>query len=108
MKSFIVESEKKAVIRIDSEVYSKDVIAKVVYWLSRDFTIMQGIEENDWMLTLESQNAVDWDEAKNRLSQMLADYQMREVIAAETKDIRNILFIKAFANVEELLADEKV
>ena len=60
------------------------------------------------MLSLESQHVVSWDEVKKRLSQLLTDYQMREVITAETKDIRNILFIKAFANVEELLTDEKV
>ena len=53
-------------------------------------------------------NVVNWDDAKGRLSQMLTDYQMREVIESETKDIKNILYIKAFANVEELLADEEV
>jgi His-Xaa-Ser system protein HxsD len=51
---------------------------------------------------------VNWDDVKGRLSQMLTDYQMREVITAETKDIKNILYIKAFANMEELLADEEV
>lgn len=108
MKSFNVESDNRAIVKIDSGIYSKDVVTKVVYWLSRDFTIMQGVEGKYWTLSLESQNAVAWDDIKKRLIQLLTDYQMREVIAAETKDIRNILFIKAFANVEELLADEKV
>ena len=108
MKSFEVVSDNRAIVEIDSDIYSKDVIAKVVYWLSRDFTIMQNIDGKDLMLSLESQNVVNWDEVKKRFSQMLADYQMREVIAAETRDIKNILYIKAFANVEELLADEEV
>lgn len=108
MKSFSVESNNRAIVKIDSEIYSKEVVTKVVYWLSRDFTIMQGREGENWMLSLENPNAVDWDEVKKRLSQLLIDYQMRELITAETKDIRNILYIKAFANVEELLADEKV
>lgn len=108
MKSFIVESDKKAIVRIDSTIYSKEVVAKVMYWLSRDFTIMQGLDGKDWVLTLETQNTVVWDEVKKRLSQLLTDYQMREVISAETKDIKNILYIKAFANVDELFADEKV
>jgi His-Xaa-Ser system protein HxsD len=106
MKSFSVESDNRAIVKIDSDIYSKEVIAKVVYWLSRDFTIMQGVEGKYWTLSLENPNAVDWVDVKKRLSQLLADYQMREVITAETKDIRNILFIKAFANVEELLTDE--
>lgn len=108
MKSFTVESGKRVIVRIDSDIYSKDIIAKVVYWFSRDYTIMQGLDGKDWTLTLETQNAVVWDDVKKRLSQLLTDYQMREVIAAETKDIKNILYIKAFANVDELFADEKV
>ena len=108
MKSFEVESDNRAIVKIDADIYSKEVVTKVVYWLSRDFTIMQDMDGQDWMLSLESQNVMDWDEVKTRMSQMLADYQMREVISAETKDIKNILYIKAFANVEELLADEEV
>ena len=108
MKSFTIQSDKSAIVGIDAEIYSKEVITKVVYWLSRDFTIMQSIEGKIWTLSLESHNVVNWDEVKNHLSQLLTDYQMRETITVETKDIRNILFIKAFANVEELLADENV
>lgn len=108
MKSFILESDNRAIVKIDSDIYSKEVVTKVVYWLSRHFTIMQGREGKIWTLSLENPNAVDWDAVKKLLSQLLTDYQMRELISVETKDIRNILFIKAFANVEELLADEKV
>jgi His-Xaa-Ser system protein HxsD len=108
MKSFEVVSDNRAIVKIDADIYFKGVITKVVYWLSRDFTIMQKIDGQDWMLSLESQNVVNWDDVKRRLSQLLTDYQMREVITAETKDIKNILYIKAFANVEELLADEEV
>ena len=108
MKSFTVESDNRVVIKIDPSIYSKGVVTKVAYWLSREFTIMQSVEGKDWALSLECQDAVVMDEVKKRVSQLLADYQMREAITAETKDIRNILFIKAFANVEELLADEEV
>jgi len=108
MKSFTVESDHRAIIEIDSCIYAIEVVAKVAYWLSRDFTIMQSIEGNIWTLSLESHGVVNWDDVKRRLSQLLTDYQMREVIAAETKDIKNILYIKAFANVEELLADEEL
>jgi len=108
MKSFTVESDHRAIVEIDSCIYSKEVIAKVVYWLIRDFTIMQSADGNTWTLSLESHDVVNWDDVKGRLSQLLTDYQMREVITAETKDIKNILYIKAFANVEELLSDEEV
>ena len=108
MKSFTIESDNRAIVTVDATIYSKEVVAKVVYWLSRDFTIMQSIDSNIWTLSLESHGVVSWDNVKGRLSQLLTDYQMREVIAAETKDIKNILYIKALANVEELLADEEV
>ncbi|MBR6169128.1 MAG: His-Xaa-Ser system protein HxsD [Bacteroidaceae bacterium] len=108
MKTFTVESDHRVIVEIDSGIYSKDVVAKVVYWLSRDFTIMQSLESSVWTLSLESHDMVNWDDVKERLSQLLTDYQMREVITAETKDIKNILYIKAFANVEELLSNEEV
>ena len=108
MKSFTVESDNRAIVNIDSNIYSKEVVAKASYWLSRDFTIMQHMDGNNLIISLERHNAVAWDEVKKRLSQLLTDFQMREVITTETKDIRNILYIKAFANVEELLADEEV
>ena len=107
MKSFIVDSDNRAIVKIDLGIYSKEVVTKVVYWLSRDFTIIQEREDKTMTLSLESQNVVSWDEVKKHISQMLTDYKMREVITAETKDIRNILFIKAFANVEDLLADDE-
>ncbi len=108
MRSFTVESINRTIVKVDADIYSKEVIAKVVYWLSRDFTIMQSIEGSIWTLSLESHDVVNWDDVKRRLSQLLTDYQMRKVITTETKDIKNILYIKAFANVEELLADEEV
>ena len=108
MKSFTVESGHRAIVEIDLGIYSKEIVAKVVYWLSRDFTIMQSIEDKLWTISLESNNVVNWDDVKRHISQLLTDYQMREVITAETKDIKNILYIKAFANVEELLSDEEV
>lgn len=108
MKSFTVESDHKAIVEIDSCIYSKEVVAKVVYWLSRDFTIMQSLEGDILTLSFECHGVVNWDDTRRRLSQLLTDYQMREVITAETKDIKNILYIKAFANVEELLSDEEV
>lgn len=104
--SFTVEAENRAIANIDLDVYSKEVVAKVIYWLSHDFTIMQSINGKYLTLSLETPNVVVWDEVKQHLSQLLTDYQMREIIAAETKDIKNILYIKAFANVDELLYDE--
>lgn len=108
MRYFTVESDHRAVVVIDANIYSKEVVTKVIYWLSRDFTIMQSIEGNNLTLYIESQKDVSWDDVKRRLSQLLADFQMREVITAETKDIKNILYIKAFANVDELLSDEEL
>ena len=48
MKSFSVESNNRAIVKIDSEVYSKEVVAKVAYWLSRDFTVLQSLDGKNW------------------------------------------------------------
>ena len=39
--------------------------------------------------------------------QRLNDYKLREIVIAETKDIRTILYAKAFADCEDFSLEEK-
>ena len=44
---------------------------------------------------------------KSVFLQVLNDYKLREIVREETKDINTILYLKAFANCNELLEDEQ-
>lgn len=103
MYSFIVSDSSKAKFIIDAKLYSTSVITKVLYWLSSNFTITSCIDKDDVSIEIEAtpNSVVDWNTVKRNISTMLIDYQMRELVEIETHDIRNILYIKAFSNLDQ-------
>lgn len=102
MKSFRIIDAHNAQLEIDTSLFSKSVVTKVLYWLNNNYTVMLSCDDNIIKMELECVHGHDWDKVKKDISTMLSDYQMRELIEQETRDIRNILYVKAFANVDEL------
>ncbi|MBQ0022606.1 MAG: His-Xaa-Ser system protein HxsD [Prevotellaceae bacterium] len=100
MNSFRIIGNKKAQFNIDANMFSKSVIMKVLYWLNNDFVVQTTSHESQLLVELESNNDTDWNIMKKTISTMLNDFQMREVIEKETHDIRNILYVKAFSNID--------
>lgn len=102
MKDFVIISNTKALVKVDNNVYSQNVITKVLYWLSGDFSISTSITDGETHVSLESGRAgEDWGIIKNKVSTLFIDFKMREQIEVETKDIRTILYVKAFANMDD-------
>lgn len=103
MHSFSIIDTTKAVFIIDTKLYSKSVITKVFYWLSANFTISSRSDMDNVSVEIDASHdsIVDWDVLKKNISTMLNDFQMRELIEKETHDIRNILYIKAFSNLDK-------
>lgn len=98
--------DNKLIVDIDSSIYSDSVISKVCYWLTGDYAICrENLAGSIHRLTIEPKiEVVDhfhFDGLKRKVSQSLVDYKLREIILSETKDIRNILYIKAFANNDD-------
>lgn len=108
MHNFEVQSDKKATFKIDTSIYSADVICKVSYWLSEHFLVSQEKAEQNICFIIEAKRdytTKEWESVKEYISQLCLDYQMREVVHRETKDIRTILYLKAFTNIREILED---
>jgi His-Xaa-Ser system protein HxsD len=107
MHSFIIINPTKAQFIIDEKLYSKSVITKVLYWLSSDFTISSCADKDNVSVEIEAttNSMVEWNAIKRSISTMLNDYRMRELIETETHDIRNILYIKAFSNLDQFDED---
>ena len=98
--------ENRLIIDIDDSIYSDSVISKVCYWLSGNHIVYrENLSDSVHRLTIEPKmniiNNFHFDDLKHRISQALADHKLREMILVETKDIRNILYIKAFANNDD-------
>lgn len=91
-------------ISIDRRIYSDSVISKVIYWLSGDYIIVRDIlDDNTESLSIKAVDAnVAEETLKAKLMQTFNDFKLRQIVADETRDIKTILYAKAFAEDEDL------
>ena len=93
---------------IDKSIYSDSVISKTVYWLSGDFQIIRRNDGDNEIITATPLNdGVSTDTFESRLFSSLNDFKLREIVANETRDIKTILYAKAFAE-DETLSEEDI
>lgn len=93
---------------LDRRIYSDSVISKAVYWLSGDYIIVrQMLNDETEELSIEAKNT-EFDEliVKASLMQALNDFKLRQIIADETRDVKTILYAKAFAEDEDLCEED--
>ena len=91
-------------LRIDRKIYSDSCISKVVYWLSDQYTIERRLEGDEELLFIDGE--IDEDQLRKIILEKLNDYKLRGIIDAETKDIRTILYAKAFGDFDDLTEEE--
>lgn len=91
-------------LTIDRQIYSDACISKVVYWLSAQYAIERSLNGNTETLSISRNDGQPFDgnELHAQCLQMLNDYKLRQTIDDETRDIRTILYAKAFADDENL------
>lgn len=90
---------------IDVELFSENVIFKTLYWYSGDY-IIQSRKENDQITVLlekkkDEISTTEFNRLKQKISQDLIDYKTREIIESQTRPIRQLLIIKAFATIDD-------
>lgn len=92
-------------IKVDRRIYSDAVISKAIYWHTSNFVIERIAEKDFETLVFQSKEkeliCTDKEIVLQKFNQDLNDYKLRQVIAEETKDIRTILYVKAFANNDD-------
>lgn len=89
---------------IDRKIYSDSCISNVVYWLSDKYTIQRSINGTEELIQIDGvDNELSF---KNDFYQKLTDYKLREIIDNETKDIKTILYAKAFGEFDELTEED--
>lgn len=89
-------------ITIDRRIYSDACISKAVYNLASYYVIkrtLDGAFETLHITPLHTENAAT-DICKH-IMDVLNDYKLRQIIEDETHDIRTILYVKAFGDIEE-------
>lgn len=91
-------------LRIDRKVYSDSCLSKVIYLLSDSFSIERMREDDFDLLKITPTSDKCFD--SNGFWNQLNDFKLREIINKETKDIRTILYAKAFGDFDELTEDD--
>lgn len=95
-------------IEIDRRIYNDSVISKAIYWLSGDYVIVRSLL-NDIMESVSITAKTDYiseQELEVKLLQTLNDFKLRQIVADETRDIKTILYAKAFAEDEDLSEED--
>ena len=79
-------------------------IDRKIYWFSNQYTIQRSLQGLLETLNIDGVN----DEVLFRhvFFQKLNDFKLRELIDAETKDIKTILYAKAFGEFDELTEED--
>lgn len=95
-------------IKIDRRIYSDSVISKAIYWLSVNFIIVRSLLDDDieQLSITANSDSIDEITIENKLMQALNDFKLRQIISDETRDIKTILYAKAFAEDEDLSEDD--
>ena len=90
-------------LTIDRAIYSDEVISKAVYWETNQYIVTRQLKGNAETLSFEpTQNCQESENVlKERFLTRLNDFKVQQIVDNETKDMRTILYIKAFANNDD-------
>lgn len=95
-------------IEIDRRIYNDSVISKTIYWLSGDYVIVRGLlnDITESISITAKLGSISEQELEVKLLQTLNDFKLRQIVADETRDIKTILYAKAFAEDEDLSEED--
>jgi len=90
-------------VLLDSSLYSKDAIFKCLYWFGDKFHTEISVVDSKYKITLkplEDNSTTDLDLYLAKLERDLIDFNLRDIVTKETKNIRDLLIAKAFSSGE--------
>lgn len=95
-------------IEIDRRIYNDSVISKAIYWLSGDYLIVRSLlnDITESISITAKTDSISEQELEVKLLQTLNDFKLRQIVADETRDIKTILYAKAFAEDEDLSEED--
>jgi hypothetical protein bacD2_20666 len=111
MTDIELNPQGEVVLNVDKSIYDESVIDKVLYWWTADYVITRQNIPGTTIQTIVF-SAPDpitreaFEKMRQKLSADFIDYKNRAIIAAETRDLRNILYAKAFANSDDFVEFE--
>lgn len=87
------------ILQVDRKIYDDVCISKAIYSLSDKYTFSRSLKNDIEYLEVSSKTADCVQESI--VLDSLNDFKLRGIVETETKDIRTILFAKAFGDIDE-------
>lgn len=97
-----IVDESNLQITIDGKIYSSDVIHKCFYWYGNKYTV--AIDAKGSFFVVDITELSKKGNIKGIISKIkndFIDFKTREIISIETKNIRELLIVKAFAQDDQ-------
>ena len=91
-------------LSIDSKLYSIDAIKKCLYWYTDNYSVEIKQDGDHITILLDLINKdleVDKDDIVKTLKNDLIDFQVRDIVTKESKNVRDLLIAKAFSTTDE-------
>ena len=98
--------DSEIIVFADLNIFSKDSIFKCLYWYSGKYhTNISSIKDNILKISIKPVSAIqpslqEGEELLLKLERDLIDFNLRDIVTKETKNIRDLLIAKAFSNGE--------
>ena len=91
------------IFKVDRRIFDDECIASTLYWLSSKYVCKRNLESDCFEII----ELLPISETKDEAVEIdfwgnLNDQKLRGIIARETKDIKTVLYAKAFSESEEI------
>ncbi len=93
-------------IKIDRKVYPDTCISKCIYFFLDKYCFERSLTSNIETIKVSAKDGIIEDKFISTFNERLNDYKLREIIEKETKDLRTILYAKAFADYNDISIDD--
>ncbi|WP_273081481.1 His-Xaa-Ser system protein HxsD [Alistipes ihumii] len=108
MTDIQLDSRGRVVLSVDLSIYDEHIVDKTLYRWSGDFVITRINCPNTTLQTItfaasEPISPNTFKAMARKLSDDFIDYKNRAIIESETRDLRSILYAKAFANSDDFV-----
>ncbi len=106
MSSKSIIKNNKLYLYVDNKIFNKKIILNTAYELSNQFYFKISSLKKSFKIVMTPIKHPSNQELTNSIKdfdKILIDYQLRDIIYKETKNIRELIIAKAFAHSEEHL-----
>jgi len=98
--------EGEIIVFAEKSLYSKDAVFKCMYWYGDKFHVsVSEADSTAYRIVLKPNDtlqfeSVDLELFRQKLERDLIDFNLRDIVTKETRNVRDLLIAKAFSNGE--------